>query len=141
MKIVRWFLAGLAFCVISQIVGGIIYGAIFPHWYDSCEEFFRPMSSPYFQMGLPLLNLFQGLLLAAIYSVLYYGIPGKNAISKGSIYGLLLWLAGPLPGVLSQFCVTVLRFPLPCLIFTFVSMVVGGLVIGSIFGKSLEKQG
>ncbi|MEW6620965.1 MAG: hypothetical protein AB1422_16795 [bacterium] len=140
MKVVRWFVAGLAFGIISQIVGGIIYGGIFAHWYDCCSQLFRPMDSPLFTIGLSVMNLVQGLLLAAIYPVFYKGIPTQKPISKGVIFGLLLWIATALPGMLTDFCVTNMRFPLPCLIYTLITMVVGCLVIGAIWGKSLETK-
>lgn len=135
MKVGRWFLAGLAFGIIAQVIGGIIYGAIFPHWYDCSKEFFRPMDHPGFMIGLPLLNSGQGLLLALVFPVLYPGIPGKSHIVKGAIFGLLIWLISTLPGLISQVCTTVLRFPLPCLIYTLVSMVLGCLTIAAILGK------
>ncbi|MDI6735083.1 MAG: hypothetical protein QME42_02650 [bacterium] len=140
MKVLRWFLAGLAFGVIAQIVGGIVYMGIFPHWYESCRQLFRPMDHPYFMIGLPLMNLVQGLLLAIVYAVLYNGIPAKTPVLKGIVFGLLLWLVGPLTGMLTDFCVTTMRFPLPCLIYTFVGTVVGCLSIAVIWGKSLEKK-
>ncbi len=138
MKVLRWFLAGLAFGVIAQIVGGIIYMAIFPHWYDACKQLFRPVDDAYFMIGLPVMNLVQGWLIACVYVLLYKGIPGENVLSKGIIFGLLLWIVGPLPGMLTDFCVTTMRFPLPCLIYTFVVTVVGCLAIAAIMGKSIE---
>ncbi|MEW6095612.1 MAG: hypothetical protein AB1567_03680 [bacterium] len=138
MKVLRWFLGGLAFGVISQIVGGIIYGGIFSRWYEASQEFFRPMNHPGFTVGLPVMNLVQGLLIGLVYAVLYKGIPTKSSVSKGTIFGLLLWIAGPLPGMLIQFCISTMRFPLPCLINSLVVTVVGCLVIAAIWGKSLE---
>jgi len=135
MKVLRWFLAGLAFGVISQIVGGIIYGGIFPNWYFASQEFFRPMDHLGFKVGLPVMNLVQDLLLAIVYAVLYQGIPGKSPASKGAIFGLLLWIASPLPGMLIQFCISTMRFPLPCLINSLVASVVGCLAIAAIWGK------
>ncbi len=138
MKVLRWFLGGLAFGVISQIVGGIIYGGIFPNWYEASQEFFRAMDHIGFKVGLPVMNIVQGLLVAIVYAVLYQGIPGKSPTAKGAIFGLLLWIASSLPGMLIQFCISTMRFPLPCLINSLVASVVGCLVIAAIWGKSLE---
>ncbi len=143
MKALRWLFGGLVFGVIAQIIGGIIYGAIFPNWYsiETVPGLLRPMNYIGFKVGLPIMNLIQGLLLSFVYVIFYKGIPGKSPVAKGVNFGFLLWLANALPGVLISFCTENIRFPLPCLIHTLIVMVFGSLIIGAIWGKSLGAQG
>lgn len=142
MKALRCFLGGLVFGIIAQIAGGIIYGVIFPNWYsiETVPGLLRSMNHAGFKVGLPVMNIVQGLLLSFVYTIFYKGIPGKSPVTKGASFGFLLWLAGALPGVLISFCTTSMRFPLPCLMHTLAVMMIGSLIIGVIWGKSLEAQ-
>lgn len=142
MKALRWFLGGLVFAIIAQIVGGIVYGMLFPNWYsvETATELFRPLDSMGFKVGLPVLNLVEGLLLSLVYAIFYKAIPGKRPITKGAFFGFLLWLVGPFTGTLINFATENMRFPLPCLVDTLIIMVLGCKTIAKIWGKSLEIQ-
>lgn len=135
-NVLRWLLASVLFFVIAQIIAMVVYGVLFPNYYQG-YEFFRPMSSLHFRFGLPLMGLIQAMIVCLLYAVFYKGIPGVG-ILKGLSFGLLMWLPNGC-GIVITFCTTIEPFPVPCLVYTLVSMIVGGLVMAAVYGKSLDE--
>ncbi|MEK7274573.1 MAG: hypothetical protein AAB110_04905 [Candidatus Desantisbacteria bacterium] len=135
-RVWRWLLASVLFFVVGQVIAMGVYGGLFPNYYQGYEAF-RPMSSMHFRCGLPLMSLIQSMVIALLYAVFYKGIPGTGVL-KGVVFGLLLWLMTGC-GIVITFCTTVEPFPVPCLVYTLVSMIVGGLVISAVYGKVLDE--
>ncbi|MFH1860667.1 MAG: hypothetical protein ABH870_06620 [bacterium] len=57
---------------------------------------------------------------------------------KGIVFGSLLWLMTGC-GIVITYCTTVVPFPVPCLVQTFASMIIGGMVISAVYGKVLDE--
>lgn len=135
-KVLRWLVGSILFFVIGQVIAIGVYGGLFPNYYQGYESF-RPMGSLHFRFGLPLMCLIQAMVISLLYAVFYKGIPGAGVL-KGVVFGLLLWLfCGS--GIVISYCTVVEPFPIPCLVQTLVSMIVGGLVISAVYGKVLDE--
>lgn len=52
-----------------------------------------------YYIGTVLLNF----LFVLVYAVLYKGIPGKNKLVKGIVFGLCVWAVGILPGMFATY--------------------------------------
>src|SRR3972149_11470501 len=123
MKILRGILSGIAFGIIGEIFGFIIYGVLFMKWISESHQVWRPMESMHMRIGMPLADIFGGLMVALAFAILYKGIPGTG-IKKGLIFGLILWLITRLAGELFFFFLS----PIPFL------LVIAGWIHGLIFG-------
>jgi hypothetical protein len=51
-------------------------------------------------IGPHVIGIIRALLFALVFAILYKGIPGKG-ITKGIVYGVLVWLVGALTGMAS----------------------------------------
>jgi len=136
-KVLRWLLASVLFFVIAQIIAMVVYGVLFPNYYQGYEAF-RPMTSLHFRFGLPLMGMVQAMIFSLLFVVFYKGIPWAG-ILKGVSFGLLMWLPSGC-GIIITYCTTIEPFPVPCLVYTLISMIVGGLVMSAVYGKSLEEK-
>jgi hypothetical protein len=140
-KLGRILVAGLAYGIVAQVIGGIIYGGIFMKWTQEIAFLWRPMDSLLWKVGMPLSSFLEGILLAIGYIVLYKGIPGEG-IKKGLSFGLLLFLMNGIAGELSWYSM----MPLPSMyilagwLYSFVVFVIGGILISLIYGKTLERN-
>ncbi|MDD5681660.1 MAG: hypothetical protein PHI59_10540 [Candidatus Omnitrophica bacterium] len=99
MKIGKILIAALAVSLFGAIFGAVTCGWLFS-WVYKLEptNVWRPMDGPpglTFYIGSFLLNI----VLAFVYSVLSKGIPGKNKIAKGLVFGLCVWAVSTLPGM------------------------------------------
>ena len=139
MKILRGILGGVAFGIIGEIFGFLIYGVLFLKWTSEASQVFRPMDSLYMRIGMPLADIFGGLMVALAYAILYRGIPGTG-IRKGLIFGLILWLITRFAGELFFYVMSPIPFMLVIAgwIHGLIVGAIGGTSIAAIYGKSLE---
>ncbi len=139
MKILRGFLGGIAFGIIGEIFGFLIYGVLFMKWTAEAHQIWRPMDSLHMRIGMPLADIFSGLMVALAYAILYNGIPGTG-IKKGIIFGLILWLITRFAGELFFYVMSPIPFMLVIAgwIHGFIVGALGGTAIAVIYGKSLE---
>ncbi|MDY7032143.1 MAG: hypothetical protein SVY10_09595 [Thermodesulfobacteriota bacterium] len=139
MKVLRGVLGGLAFGVIGEFFGWLIYGVLFMKWSEQVSQLWRPMDSLHWRIGMPLTDIFYGLMVALGYAILYKGIPGTN-LKKGLMFGLILWLITRLTGELFWYTMSPIPFMLVIAgwVHGILVMLLGGLVIAAIYGKSLE---
>jgi hypothetical protein len=140
-KLGRILVSGLAYGIIAQVVGGLIYGGIFMKWTQEASFMWRPMDSLLWKIGMPLSSLLEGILVAIGYTILYKGIPGQG-IKKGLTFGFILWLIYSLGGELSWYCMS----PLPVMLvfagwlYGLLVYGIGGIVISLIYGKTLDNN-
>jgi hypothetical protein len=141
MKILRGILGGIAFGLIGEIIGWFIYGVLFMKWTMQVGQLWRPMDSLHWRIGMPLADIFGGLMVSLAFAILYRGIPGTG-IKKGLAFGLILWLITRLAGELFFYVMSPIPFTLVVAgwIQGFIVGALGGMVIAAIYGKSLEKQ-
>ncbi len=139
MKILRGILGGVAFGVIGEIFGWLIYAVLFVKWTTQVSQLWRPMDSTYWRVGMPLADIFSGLMIALGYAILYKGIPGTG-IKKGLIFGLILWLITRVGGELFFYAMSPIPFMLVVAgwIHGLIVGALGGIVLAAIYGKSLE---
>jgi len=141
MKILRGILSGIAFGIIGEIFGFIIYGVLFMKWISESHQVWRPMESMHMRIGMPLADIFGGLMVALAFAILYKGIPGTG-IKKGLIFGLILWLITRLAGELFFYVMS----PIPVMlviagwIHGLIVGAAGGMAVAAIYGKSLEDK-
>ena len=139
MKLLRGILGGVAFGMIGEIFGWLIYGVLFVKWSMQVSQLWRPMESLHWRVGMPLADIFSGLMIALAYAVLYKGIPGTG-IKKGLIFGLILWLINRLAGELFFYTMSPIPFMLVVAgwIHGLIVGALGGIILAAIYGKSLE---
>lgn len=141
MKILRGILSGIAFGIIGEIFGFIIYGVLFMKWISESHQVWRPMESMHMRIGMPLADIFGGLMVALAFAILYKGIPGTG-IKKGLIFGLILWLITRLAGELFFYVMSPIPFMLVIAgwIHGLIVGATGGMAVAVIYGKSLEDK-
>lgn len=141
MKILRGVLGGIAYGVIGEIFGWCIYGVLFLKYSEQVYQLWRPMESLHWRIGMPLADIFSGLMVALAYALLYKGIPGTG-FKKGLFFGLILWLIMRFAGELFWYAMSPIPFMLVVAgwIHGLIVMSLGGIVIAAIYGKSLESK-
>ena len=141
MKILRGILGGVAFGIIGEIFGWVIYGVLFIKWTVEAHQIWRPMESLYWRIGMPLADILGGLMVALAYAVLYKGIPGIG-VRRGLVFGLILWLITRLAGELFFYAMCPIPFMLVVAgwIHGLIVGALGGIVVAAIYGKSLEPK-
>jgi hypothetical protein len=141
MKVLRGILAGIAFGIIGEVSGFFIYAVLFVKWTEEASQLWRPMESLHWRIGMPLADIFSGLMVALAYAILYKGIPGTG-IKRGLIFGLILWLITRLAGELFFYAMSPIPFMLVVAgwIHGLIVGVLGGSAIAAIYGKSLEEN-
>lgn len=138
-KIWRGIAGGVACGIVSEIFGGLIYGMLF---LKQCEQIsvWRSMESWQMRVGMPLVDIFGGLMVALGYAFLYKGIPGQG-IKKGLMFGLIFWLIMRVPGELFGYVMSPIPFKMVIIgwLHGFLTMSLGGIIIAAVYGKSLEE--
>ncbi len=93
----KTIVAGLVAGIVILIVG-MIFGSFTADMYKmSPASLWKPMGGSWFGQMI-IYDIIFGLILSYVFSVISSVIPGKG-IQKGLIFGLLLWLAGSVPGL------------------------------------------
>ncbi|MCX5678682.1 MAG: hypothetical protein NTY76_06200 [Candidatus Omnitrophica bacterium] len=137
MKIGKILIAAAALSLFGTIFGGLTCGWLFNWVYKlPPTNVWRPMDGPPglgFQIGSFLLNI----VLVAVYALLRKGIPGKNKLTKGLIFGLCVWAVGMLPGMLStySFMTVATGVVIYWTILGLIEMPIKGLIIAAIYGE------
>ena len=139
MKVVRGILGGIAFGIISQVFGFLIYGMLFMQWTLEANRVWRPMDSPFWQIGVSLADILSGLTIALAFALLYKGIPGSG-LRKGLAFGLILWLITRFAGELFFYAMTPIPFMLVVAgwLHGLIVLPLGGMAMAAIYGKSLK---
>jgi hypothetical protein len=137
MKIGKVLIAAVTVSVFGAIFAGVTCGWLF-NWVYKLEptNVWKPMEgSPglLFYIGSFLLNI----ILAVIYALLRKGIPGKNKLAKGIIFGLCVWAVGMLPGMFSTyyFMTVAIGVVIYWTILGLIEMPIKGLIIAAIYGE------
>jgi hypothetical protein len=137
MKIGKILVAAAAVSVFGAIFAGFTCGWLF-NWVYKLEptNVWKPMNGPpglAFQIGGFLLNI----VLAVVYALLRKGIPGRNKLTKGLIFGLCVWAVGMLPGMFStySFMTVATGVIIYWTILGLVETPLRGLIIAAIYGE------
>ncbi|MEW6621385.1 MAG: hypothetical protein AB1422_18975 [bacterium] len=140
MKVLRWFLGGLTCGIIGEVCGWLFYGALFAKWTSQYQHLWRSINDPIWRIGMPLADILNGLMISLGFAILYRGIPGEG-IKKGLMFGLTLWLITRLAGELFFYTMSPVSFMMVVVgwLHGIVFLLLGGLVIAAIYGRSLEE--
>ncbi|MEI8349878.1 MAG: hypothetical protein WCI77_06970 [Candidatus Omnitrophota bacterium] len=137
MKIEKIIITALAVSLFGAIFSGVTCGWLF-NWVYKLEptNVWKPMDGPpdlIFYIGSFLLNI----VLAVVYALLRNGIPGKNKLTKGLIFGLCVWAVGMLPGMFStySFMTVAIGTVIYWTILGLVEIPIKGLIIAAIYGE------
>jgi hypothetical protein len=137
MKMGKILIAALAVSVFGAVLGGVTCGWLFSWVYElEPTNVWKPMEGPpglVFYIVSFLLNI----VLAVVYALLRKGIPGKNKLIKGLIFGLCVWAVGILPGMFATyyFMTVATGVVLYWTILGLVEMPIKGLIIAAIYGE------
>ena len=132
----RIFIAGVVVTVFEAAVGMITYGWLFKWVYEiEPTNIWRVMDAPpvAYYSGVMALNI----VLALVYALLVKGIPGKNKLIKGLVFGLCVWAVGALPAMLAtyMFMTVGLTIVIYWTILGLVFTPLMGLIIAAIYGE------
>jgi len=137
MKIGKIVIAGIAVTVFNTIVGMVTCGGFF-RWVYKLEptNVWKPMEGP------PGIMLYVGsfilsIILVFVYALINKGIPGKNKLVKGLIFGLCVWAIATLPGVLTAYSFMTMA-PTVLLYWTIRGLIqapLEGMIIAAIYGE------
>jgi hypothetical protein len=137
MKVLKILIAAVVITVFDVVVGGITCGGLFKWVYElEPTNIWRVMQGPpgiEFYIGAAALNI----VFVLVYALLAKGIPGKNRLLKGLIYGLCVWAVGVLPGMFATYmfmtvaATVVIYLTISELVFT----PLRGLIIAAIYGQ------
>ena len=137
MKIGKILIAALALSVFGMIFGGLTCGWLF-NWIYKLEptNVWKPMDGPpglVFYLGSFLLNI----ILAVVYALLSKGLPGKNKLARGLVFGLCVWAVGILPGMFATyyFMTVATGWVIYMFIIGLVETPIKGLIISAIYGE------
>lgn len=136
MNIKKLLIAGIVLTVFDAIVGGVCCGCIFSIVYKiEPTNVWRPMCAPgaFFFIGKLVLNV----ILAYVYVLLSKGIPGKNKIAKGAIFGLCVFAVGTLPGMFAThvFMTVATTVVVYWTVLALITSPIKGIIIASIYGE------
>jgi hypothetical protein len=136
MKMGKSIIATVVITVCNAIIGAITCGGIF-NWVYKLEPInvWKPMEAPgvIYYIGTVLLNL----LFVLVYATLYKGIPGKNKLVKGLVFGLCVWAVGILPGMFATYIFMTVA-PTVLLYWTILALIqdpLRGLITAAIYGE------
>lgn len=104
-KIIRALLGGLLIAVFNIVFGGITCGGAFNFIYRLQPWMWKTLCVTVpdykFMTILSLGNFVFGFIFSLIFIWIYKGLPGKNSLQKGVYFGLIVWIIGNLPGMMS----------------------------------------
>lgn len=137
MKAGKILIAALAVSLFNAIFAGVACGWLF-NWVYKLEptNIWKPIDGPpglAFQIVVFLFHI----VLAVVYALIRKGIPGKNKLSKGFVFGLCVWAVGMLPGMFStySFMTVAAGVIIYWAILGLIEMPIKGLIIAAIYGE------
>lgn len=142
LKIKRIIIAGVVVAVVAQIIHAIFAQLemkyyILPTYLPVWSKLMMPAAGPppmSFLLYSLLFTAVGTILMALAYAIIKRGIPGKNIIQKGLVYGLILVLVSAIPYYLTM--ILLINLPLALLtswlVATVVHYLVGGVIIAAI---------
>lgn len=136
MKTGRIIIAAAAISIFDAIVGAVTCGGVF-NWVYKLEptNIWKSMEMPgvAYYVGALILNI----LFVLVYALLQKGIPGKNKLVKGLIFGLCVWAVGMLPGMFATYMFMTVA-PTVIVYWTILALIqepIRGLITAAIYGE------
>jgi len=132
----RILIAGVAAAVFNIVIGALTCGWLFSWVYEiEPTNIWRAMDSP--PVVYYILAVVMNIVLAFVYALLAKGIPGKNKLIKGLVFGLCVWAVGNLPAMLSTylFMTVAATVVVYWTILGLLALPLMGLIIAAIYGE------
>jgi len=136
MKIGKIIIATVAITVFDAIIGAITCGGIF-NWVYKIEPIsvWKPIEVPgiSYYIGAIILNF----IFVLVYTILNKGVPGKNKLIKGAVFGLCVWAIGILPGMFATYMFMTVA-PTVIIYWTILALIqtpLKGLISAAIYGE------
>jgi hypothetical protein len=103
MRMGKILVAALVVSLFSAVFAGVTCGWLF-NWVYKLEptNVWKPMDGPP-GLGFHMVGLFLNVVFVFVYALFHKGIPGKNKLTKGLVFGLCVWAVGMLPGMFSTY--------------------------------------
>jgi len=150
-KVARIIGAGILFGIIALIVHwifafvGMAYyldPAYFPVWSKIMMPTAGPPPVSFFYYSLTF-NIISGILFALVYTVIGSCVPGKRFMSRGLMYGFLVFLVGAIPGYLALYLLINLPTGLIALwaVEGLITYLIGGMVVAKLISTYLFLYG
>lgn len=141
----RIVIAGLIIWIVDSIFFILTCGWLFKWVYKLPPNIWRDftaMQANAVNLIVPhVIGLIRALLFVLIFAILYKGIPGKG-VTKGMVYGLLVWLVGALSGMATMpFYMTIATTVVIYWIIgaLFIS-VINGAIVGAIYKEQKKSS-
>ena len=128
--------------IIISIISGILFGIL-----DALinanpiatrlYEVYKPIAktSLNFAAGV-IIDIAYGFILAALFLLIYPGLPGETGFVKGVSYALLVWFFRVVMSAASQWIM--FKVPLNTLVYTLLAGLAEMLVLGILYGLALQ---
>ena len=137
MKIGKILLAGVVVTIFNTIVGIATCASVFS-WVYKLEpvNVWKPMNGGPGAMFM-IASLVLSIVLSFIYALVNKGIPGGNKFIKGIVFGLCVWAAGILPGMLATytFMTVATTVVIYWTILALIKTPLDGMIIAAIYGE------
>ncbi len=141
MNAKRIVIAGVVVWIVDSIFFILTCGWLFKWVYKLPPNIWRDwatmQASALNLIGPHVIGIIRALLFALVFAILYKGIPGKG-VTKGMIYGVLVWIVGALTGMASMpFYMTIAT---GVVIYWIIQQLVLGVINGAIVGAIYKEQ-
>jgi len=138
MKLGKIVLAGVAVMVFNIIVGMVTCGGIFS-WVYKLEptNVWKPMGNNGPGAVYMIAGLLLSIVLSFVYALINKGIPGANKYVKGIVFGLCIFAAGMLPGMVDTytFMTVATTTVIYWMVLGLIKAPIIGMIIAAIYGE------
>jgi hypothetical protein len=138
VKIGRILIGGVAVWIFEMVLGMVTCGWLFNWVYElEPQNVWKPMGEygppAWAMLGFLALSI----ILVFVYALLRKGVPGKNRIVKGIVFGLCVLAVGVLPGMLITyaFMTVATGVVIYWTIQAFIMCPIKGIIIAVIYGE------
>ena len=128
--------------IVVSLVGGILFGVMdgainANPLAQKLYEVYRPIAkTPLNVVAGSVIDLAYGFILAAIFLLIYEGLPGHTGILKGFSYAILIWF---FRGVMYAASTWIMyKVPIQTIVYGLIAGLLEMLVLGILFGATLK---
>jgi hypothetical protein len=141
MNAKRIVISGVVVWIVSSIFFYLTCGWLFKWVYKLPPNIWRDWATMQASagnlIGAHVIGIIRALLFVLVFAIICKGIPGKG-VTKGIVYGVLVWLVGALTGMASMpFYMTIAT---GVVIYWIIQQLVLGVINGAIVGAIYKEQ-
>jgi hypothetical protein len=135
MKNFKVGLTGLLAGVVLFVLGNLGYFATKGFYIQTAPGLWKAMPMPGWLIQLFLWNLVTGILFAMMFQLVKTALP-RGRVASGFVYGLLLWLVGTTPGMISTYLT--IAMPTALVLTWWIQGLVSNVIIGWVIAGILR---